>query len=77
MIQLLSVLQLTKVRGVGRRNVDYDVTGIAIGLVQANQVVVNGVFYGRIKIFSDVDTEYPAVIRFALRWPPVCRYHGY
>ena len=56
-VQRLVALQAAQVLGVGAGDVDRDVVGVRVNAVQADQVVVGGVFNGRGGVFADVQAQ--------------------
>lgn len=56
-VELAGVLKLAKVLRVGRRNVDGNVVGVIVDLVEALLIVGERVLDGRDGVLSDVDAE--------------------
>ena len=55
-VEGLVLLQFPQVLGIGRRNIDRDVAGRTIDLVEAMEVVVGGVSMG-VGVLADIDAE--------------------
>ena len=51
-------LQVAQVFGVGRRDIDGDVAGVQIHLVQAGEVVVHRALHRRERVLADIDAEH-------------------
>src|SRR5471032_2316717 len=56
-------LQATQTGRIRRADVDGDVAGVGVDLVQANQVIIDGALYGRVEVLADIDAEDALVFR--------------
>ncbi|MNC41963.1 hypothetical protein D3C75_907570 [compost metagenome] len=65
LLERVAELQAAQARGVGRADIDRDVAGGGVDLVQADQVVIDGTFDRGIEVLADVDAQHPLVARGA------------
>ncbi|MNZ28088.1 hypothetical protein D3C78_453110 [compost metagenome] len=63
LLERIAELQAAQARGVWRTDVDRDVTGVGVHLVQADQVVIDGTLHRGVEILADVDAQHAVVTR--------------
>src|SRR5690606_13316493 len=61
LLERITKLQAAQPWGVGRADVNSDVTGVLIDLVQAQQVIIHGVFDRSIEVLADIDAQHTLV----------------
>lgn len=59
LLERVAELQAAQARGIGRADVDRDVAGGGVDLVQADQVVIDSTFDRGIEVLADVDAQHP------------------
>ncbi|MNN43621.1 hypothetical protein D3C81_1578670 [compost metagenome] len=63
LLERIAELQAAQARGVRRADVDGDVAGVGVHLVQADQVVIDGTFDRGVEVLADVDAQHTVVAR--------------
>ena len=63
LLERIAELQAAQARGVRRTDVDRDIAGSGVHLVQADQVVVDRALDRGVEVLADVDTQHTAVAR--------------
>ena len=56
-VQRIVLLQLAQILGIGRRNVDRDIAGVVVDLLQADQIIVGCIFDRGRGVLADIDPE--------------------
>jgi hypothetical protein len=56
-VQRIVLLQLAQILGIGRGNVDRDIAGVVVDLLQADQIIVGCIFDRGRGVLADIDAE--------------------
>ena len=63
LLERVTELQAAQARGVWRADVDGDVAGVGVNLVQADQVIVDRTLDRGVEVLADIDPQYALVFR--------------